>query len=182
MYGPRINGEHVTLAPPQLDYVENYLRWFADTAVTRYTEPRHPLSREQWRQFLEQTATNPSVVLWSILVGERHIGNTEIQGIDWRSRTAMSGTLIGERDCWGKGYATEAVRLKAAYAFEELGLETLTNRVCGPNEGSRRAVMKAGYREVGWMRRAVYLEGRFHDVWLGEMLREEWQQAQGRPA
>ena len=28
-------------------------------------------------------------------------------------------------------------------------------------------------REVGWLRRHVYFEGEFHDVWLGEMLRGE---------
>jgi RimJ/RimL family protein N-acetyltransferase len=177
MYGPRIEGEQVTLAPPQLDSIEDYLRWFADTAVTRYLQLRNPPSHEQERQFLEHAATNPNSVFWSILVGERHIGSTGIEGIDWRNRTAKTGIVIGERDCWGKGYASEVMRLRAAYAFGELGLETLTTRTYGPNEGSRRALLKAGYREVGWLRRAVYLEGRFHDVWLGQILREEWQQA-----
>ena len=36
---------------------------------------------------------------------------------------------------------------------------------------------RAGYREVGWLRRHVYLEGTFIDVWFGDMLREEWAQA-----
>ncbi len=181
MYGPRIEGEQVTLAPPQPDYVEDYLRWFADPAVTRYLQLRHPPSPEQERQFLERKAADPDSVFWSILLGERHIGSTGIESIDWRNRTAATGIVLGERDCWGKGYASEVMRLRTAYAFRELGLETLTTRTYGPNEGSRRALMTAGYREVGWLRRAVYLEGNFHDVWLGQALREEWEQAQASP-
>jgi RimJ/RimL family protein N-acetyltransferase len=38
-------------------------------------------------------------------------------------------------------------------------------------------LQRAGYREVGWLRRHVYLEGTFHDVWLGEVVRDEWRQA-----
>jgi [ribosomal protein S5]-alanine N-acetyltransferase len=181
MYGPRIEGEHVTLAPPQPGYVEDYLRWFADPAVTRYLEVRHPPSIEQEREFLQRRATEPNVVFWSILLGDRHIGSTGIEGIQWRNRTASTGIVIGERDCWGKGYASEVMWLRTAYAFRELGLETLTTRTYGPNEGSRRALMRAGYREVGWLRRAVYLDGQFHDVWLGQVLREEWEQGQASP-
>jgi RimJ/RimL family protein N-acetyltransferase len=52
-------------------------------------------------------------------------------------------------------------------------LETLTTQVCAPNEASRRALLRADYREVGWLRRHIYLEGAFRDVWLAEIRRDE---------
>jgi [ribosomal protein S5]-alanine N-acetyltransferase len=179
MYGPYIEGPRITLAPPAAAYAEDYLRWFADPQVTRYLLVRNPPSLEQEREFLAHRASDPSAIFWAILLGERHIGATGIEAIDWRNRNARTGIVIGERDCWGQGYATEAMRLRTAYAFDELGLESLTTQVFAPNEASRRALLRAGYREVGWLRRHVYLEGAFHDVWLAEVLREEWRQAQG---
>jgi RimJ/RimL family protein N-acetyltransferase len=42
------------------------------------------------------------------------------------------------------------------------------------NEASRRAAISAGYRECGRWRRHLYRDGRWHDMWLGEVLRDEW--------
>lgn len=177
MYGPRLVGERVTLAPPILEHADDYYRWFNDPVVVRFLHLRNPQAREQYQGFVRDRATAPDSVLWAILVGDRHIGNTSIERIDWRDRRGETSIVIGERDCWGRGYATEAMRLRTAYAFDELGLEKLTTTVFRPNEASRRGLQRAGYREVGWLRRHVYLEGTFHDVWLGEVVRDEWRQA-----
>lgn len=175
MYGPRIAGERITLAPPTERYIDDYLRWFADPAVTRYLKLRHPPSRAQEEAFLTQKAGDPDSILWAILLGERLIGSLGIEGIDWRNRHARTGTVIGERDCWGHGYASEAMRLRTRYAFDELGLESLNTLVYAPNEGSRRALLRAGYREVGWLRRYIYIAGEYHDAWLGQIVRGDWQ-------
>ena len=69
------------------------------------------------------------------------------------------------------------MRLRTEYAFMELGLRKVWTGVWLPNHGSRRALEKAGYRQCGLMRRHVFLDGEWHDVWLAEVLREEWEQA-----
>src|SRR5438034_9539207 len=56
MYGPHIEGARVTLAPPLPSYVDDYLRWFSDPAVTRYLNLRNPPSREQEEEFLRRMA------------------------------------------------------------------------------------------------------------------------------
>ena len=43
-----------------------------------------------------------------------------------------------------------------------------------PNDASRRALERNGYRPCALFRRDRYLEGRWHDLWVGEILREEW--------
>ncbi len=176
MYGPRIEGARVTLAPPAPEYahVEDDLRWFRDPVVTRYLNLRNPQTREQHEEYRRLMARSETDVFWAIMLGERNIGNMGIHNIDWRNRSAKTGIVIGEKDCWGHGYAVEAMRLRTAYAFNELGLETITTNVYGPNEASRRALQRAGYHTVGWLRRHIYLEGAFHDVWLGEVVRDEW--------
>ena len=82
--------------------------------------------------------------LWAILVEECHIGSVLIHEIDWRSRTGTTSIVLGEQEVWGEGYAMEATGLRSAYAFEALGLETLTTEGFAPNAGSRRGTVRQG--------------------------------------
>ncbi len=102
------------------------------------------------------------------------IGNTGLDKISWRNRHAESGTMIGEKDEWGKGYATEAMQLRTRYAVRELGLEKIVTFVTDGNDASRRALERVGYRQCGLYRRHFFVDGRWHDAWLAEILREEW--------
>ena len=75
---------------------------------------------------------------------------------------------------WRKGYGSEAAVLRTRYAFEMLGLEKLKTEVFAENIASRRVLEKAGYQTVGLQRREVFRHGRWHDLWLGEVLRDDW--------
>jgi ribosomal-protein-alanine N-acetyltransferase len=121
-------------------------------------------------------------VIWAIVLPdqERLIGITGLHRIDWVSRHAWSGIMIGERDCWGKGYGALAMRLRTAYAFRELNLEKLNSAAFADNEASRRALHRAGYRPAGLLRRNWFAGGRWHDEALVEVLRQEWSE-EARP-
>ena len=176
MLGPVIEGERIRLEPPRLEYCPAYQRWFADTEVTRYLRYRTPASAKQQEEWLEETARDEHTVIWAIVLRDsgKLIGNTALEKIDWRNRRAESGTVIGEKGEWGKGYATEAMRLRTGYAFRELGLEKVYTFVFLPNDASRQALERVGYRQCGLHRRHLYLDGGWHDAWLGEILRDEW--------
>ena len=70
------------------------------------------------------------------------------------------------------------MRLRARYGFRELGLESLTTHVVIANQGSRRGLERAGYRQCGVRRHYYFIDGRWHDVWMGEVLRDEWEATQ----
>jgi RimJ/RimL family protein N-acetyltransferase len=46
------------------------------------------------------------------------------------------------------------------------------------NVASRKALEKNGYRTIGISRDHFFTLGRWHDVWHGEVLREDWERAQ----
>jgi RimJ/RimL family protein N-acetyltransferase len=46
------------------------------------------------------------------------------------------------------------------------------------NEASRRALERNGYRQCALYRRDRYVDGRWHDLWVGEILRDEWDTVQ----
>jgi len=72
----------------------------------------------------------------------------------------------------GKGYATDAVRTLAAFAFDSLNAHSLVARVRADNSPSRRVVEKVGFTHEGTRREAFYGEGAYHDVAIYGLLRE----------
>src|SRR5215471_15698547 len=100
-----------------------------------------------------------------------------LANIDWRTRAAESGIMIGDKREWRRGRASEAMRLRTEYAFRELGLRKVWTGVWLPNHGSRRALEKAGYRQCGLMRRHFFGNGQWFDVWLAEIHRDDWERA-----
>ena len=127
-------------------YSEAYLGWLNDAEVMRYTEARfHRHTRDNALAYLEDARRDPHCRLFRILFdGEWHVGNVRISGITLEHKRADIALIIGEKDIWGRGVATAAIRLASAYGFEELGLHKVTAGIYGDNIACIRAFEKAG--------------------------------------
>lgn len=174
MWGPVIVGSLVTLAPVEPEHLPNWVRWSRDPRGMRYLGIVRPMTMADEEQWYQRMTTSETDVVWALLREGQHIGSTALHAIDWRNRHAVSGIWIGEVSQHGKGCGGEAMRLRTAHAFNELGLEKVTTEILAENEASRRAAERAGYRQCGLRRRHVFRHGRWLDQWLGEVLRDEW--------
>ena len=67
------------------------------------------------------------------------------------------------REHWGRGIATEAVRVLLEHAFDDLGLERLFAHHFPWNPASGRVLEKAGLRREGVLRGHVQKDGRAVD-------------------
>lgn len=132
------------------DVTDRYVGWMNDPAVTRYLESRRSRnSRADVLNFVVQSLRHPDVLFMAIVIkdGDRHIGNIKLGPIDRYHRRGDVGIVIGERDCWGSGYGTEAIRLLAQYAFDTLNLHKLTAGCCILNKASIQAFLNAGFTQ-----------------------------------
>lgn len=159
-----------------LDATEEYLRWMNDPQVNRYLESR--LSRqtlESIRGFIRTSNDSPDILLLGIFVRDgRHIGNIKLGPIHDYHRFAAIGIMIGDRDSWGKGYATEAIAAISRYAFESLDLEKLYAGCYASNQGSYHAFRNAGFVLEGRLRSHVSSAGlRDDDLQVG-LTRADW--------
>jgi RimJ/RimL family protein N-acetyltransferase len=173
-----LRGEKCILRPPKREELSIYQAWFADPDVTRFLPGFGPYSDSQEEEWFKKTAEDPTVVAWAIEVDGRVVGMTGIHGIDFRHGHGESGLTIGDKTMWRKGIASEAMTLRTRFAFRELNLHKIRTRAFMENEGSRRALQKTGYRESGVQREEFYRDGRWHDVWMGEVLRDDWEREQ----
>ena len=180
MYGPVLVGTKVTLRPPDDSDAARFVDWFGDLEVTRYQPRPFPLGLLQEEGFLKALGESTTDVFWMLEADGQAIGATGIHRIDWLHAHGATGIVIGVKSEWGKGRASEAMRLRTEYAFRQLNLHKLTSGAFLENEPSRRALQTAGYREVGIEREHFFREGRWHDHWLCEVRRDEWERMQPR--
>jgi ribosomal-protein-alanine N-acetyltransferase len=104
-------------------------------------------------------------------------------GLEVSRRQGRQGLLwyTLRRDCWGQGYATEAVRALVDYGFAALDLHRV-HADCDPaNERSWRLLERLGMRReahhVEWM----WLKGAWLDSYVYAVLEREWSDAQPAP-
>jgi RimJ/RimL family protein N-acetyltransferase len=171
-----IRGERVALGPIRRDLLPLYQRWINDWEVTRTLgHPMRPMTWEAEEAWYSGAATG-SGVQFQIYEGDtlRPIGTTGLHDIDHQHGTAEFGILIGEKECWGKGYGTETARLMLDYGFNALGLHNIMLRVYSHNERGYRAYLRAGYKEIGRRRQAFRRAGRAHDIILMDCLATEF--------
>ena len=180
MLGPTLQGKLISLQPARPEDAVLRLRWFADLDVTRlYGAPGVP-SRRQEEEKIERDARDDSVILWRIDLDGESIGQAFLKEIDWMHRQARSGMWIGDRAHWGKGYGSEVVRLRTAFALGELGLERIETSSMTANVGMHRALERSGFRQIGRRTHCSWFSGAWHDEFIYELLREEWAARESR--
>ena len=170
MLGPKLVGRNgVSLVPPTLEHFKLRTSWRAAPEVARFWGPRFgELTDERQEKRFKDTAESNTEIEWSIAYHDEPVGFTGIFGIDWVRRDGESGIVIGRHDLYGRGIASEAVRLRTDFAWKELRLHRVHNWIAHANRGSRRANEKSGYKQMGLQPRAVFRSGEWYDEWLGE--------------
>ncbi len=148
--------------------------------MLRITPGIGPNSDSQEEEWFKRVGDDPDAVQGVIEVDGRPVGFTGIGGINWRHSNGETGLLIGDKSLWRKGIASEAMVLRTAFCFRELNLHKLRTRAFMENEASKRALQKAGYRESGIQREEMFRDGRWHDIWMAEIQREDWERDHSR--
>jgi ribosomal-protein-alanine N-acetyltransferase len=149
-----IHSEHIFLSTLQPgDATPIYLSWLLDPTINAYLETRFspPKLVSDLATFIGDVNCSMHTLMLGIFLQEngRHIGNIKLGPIDWNHKVGDVGFLVGDKEQWGKGYASKAITLLANYAFTQLGLAKLTAGCYAENEGSYRALLKAGFVEEG---------------------------------
>lgn len=179
---PLINlrGQKVGLGPIRRDLIDAYMRWMNDFEIVCNVQRIVPMTREAeeaWYQRASAGARDgPESFTFAIyeLKTLRPIGNAGLIDINRANQTAEFGIVIGEKDCWNRGYGTEATRLTLDFGFNAQNLHNIRLRVYGFNQRAIRAYEKAGFRTVGRLREAHVLNGRRYDVVLMDCLATEF--------
>ncbi len=172
-------GKKVYLRPLEEGDCHRLCRWLNDPEVSRFLDQSFPLPLTYEAEFLKKSMTRadfPTDLIFAICLNEddRHIGNMGLHKIRYIHGTAGTGSFIGEKDLWGKGYGFDAKMILLDYAFNTLRLRRITSGAKALNGRSLAFNAKCGYKEEGRRRGQFLLEGEFVDEVITAVMKEDW--------
>ena len=160
-------GELVRLVPLNKEkHLENAVLWLNDPEVTQWLLiGDYPLTKLAEEAYFDRfNEVNEKDVAWAIETLEgKHIGFSGLHEINQFHKTAISGTVLGDKEAWGSGYGTDAARVRARYAFEVLGLRLILSGILDGNTRSLRMQEKVGYQIVGKVPKRFWKRGAYRD-------------------
>ncbi len=159
------------------DINTTYLGWLKDPDVNRFIETRfQPQSLETLRTYWQKHCNDSTCPWFAICLVEdsRHIGNIKLGPIHSFHRRADMSLFIGDRNCWGKGLATEAISLVRDWAFKELDIQKINAGIYSLNMPSIRAFEKCGFELEGTLRDESFNGGQRMDILRYGLPRSMW--------
>jgi RimJ/RimL family protein N-acetyltransferase len=130
------------------DAARDYV-WRCDAELARYDAvlPLKLSVQEFTLYYIEQLRNPKEGRRWFAIenLDGKHIGNCMYYDVDEGRKQAKIGIIIGDREYWGQGYGTEAVKLLVSYIFDETDLNRLHLDTLDWNIRAQRCFQKCGF-------------------------------------
>lgn len=151
------------MGPPD---AEALWRWNHDPDVMRWMDEDYAQPLALTVKWLEERQRNAyGDVLFGIEApadGEL-VGLVRLHGAEPETGCADLDIYLGEKEHWGRGYATDAMRTVCRYGFERMRLHRISLTVVAGNHAARRVYEKVGFVEEGRLRESFRRDGRWYD-------------------
>ena len=194
MYGPQIllkferldkeqDVMEVELCPPkdEAKCAKSSMGWVNNNRTRLFLSAPRPCSLSFEEEWIRGNNKNEGIH-WMIYVDGTHVGGVGLHQISEEHGHAELGLMIGDQDYWGKGIAQVITVAVMEYAFENLipgGLHKIAVQALVSDDGlgnnhSRGTLQKVGFGEVGIAREHLWHQGRWYDLWMGEIIQRDW--------
>ena len=171
-----LTGDLVRLRPAEPEDAEAFYRWHNDEEVMRWLQSYFHESLAGLRKRFAERQENSfeKVTLCIETLEERKlIGVVAMREADPINRRAKVDIYIGEREYWGGGYGTDALRRVCRYGFDTMHLHSIELTVVEKNARAIRSYEKIGFQVDGRLRQAFFRDGEWYDELLMCLLEDE---------
>jgi len=169
-------GDRIYFRPIEPEDLPLIQRWINDPEIRILEGEVLPTSISDEKEGLENLYKDKSKVWFVVALkdNDKMIGTGGFLRIYYIWRNADLSIMIGEKEKWGKGYGTEAIRLLLNYGFEALNFHRISLGVFDFNKRAIRAYEKAGFKKEGVLRDGYYCNSKYHDVIMMSILEDEF--------
>ena len=176
-YFKKILGDRIYLSPMNIEDAEKFTKWMNDFNVTDgINSSSKIMGLEAEKEWIENVLKENQYV-FAIVKKETDelIGNCSIINISHKNRIGTLGIMIGEEENRNKGYGQETLKLLLDYGFNYLNLNNIGIDVLSFNERAVACYKKLGFKEIGRRRETHYINGKYYDHIMLDMLSREFE-------
>ena len=171
-YEYRDEAAGIYLRPMDYEDTDLIVNWRNNDDVRKnfiYQELFTRQAHENWIRTKVETGDVVQMIICD-LGTDKPIGSVYIRDIDRKHKKAEYGIFIGEACARGRGLGTAAAKLMLRYCFEKERLNKVYLRALADNEQAIRSYEKAGFRQEGYLREDVCIDGVYRDVvWMATL-------------
>jgi ribosomal-protein-alanine N-acetyltransferase len=172
------NGKHVYLRSMDHNDLYRGMDWLNDSEITKWMQKPQPQTYKKMLDYYDGMS-DPNMYLAICthdmytpkgIHASRHIGNISYKDHLLEGYHSDVSIVIGDKEQWGKGYATEAITLLSDCIFHKLRAGA-----CVENMGCIKAFTKAGFIIEGMEKESVYCDGEWRDIAVMGLLKSDWE-------
>lgn len=170
-----LTGELVRLRPVEPEDADSLHRWHNDAEVMRWLHSFFHTSLAATRKRVGERQENAyeKVTFCIETLEGKLIGIVALRDADPVNARAEVDIYIGEKDHWGGGYGTDALRTVCRYGFDTLRLHSIQLGVVEANERAIKSYKKVGFQVDGRYRQSFFRDGEWYDSLLMCVLKDE---------
>lgn len=160
------SGKLVELRPFEEADLEAYRAWVNDAEIARLVDRVAAVTAGEHKLWYQQLIASDRHFVFAIDRRRKpaFVGLAWLYDIHWRHRRAEVRIVIGNKQVWGKGLGTDALRVLQGIAFDGLDLEKLWADVLETNPRAVAAFEQAGFVREGLLRGDRFVGGARTDV------------------
>lgn len=174
-YFKKLVGNNIYLSPRNGEDYEKFTEWLNDFETTDYigsSSAIMPLLGE--KKYFEEHLGDVASFTIVTLEDDRPIGAIAIEDINSTRRCGTLGIFIGDKESRNKGYGSEAIKLLLDYGFNYLNLHSIKLNVFDFNKRAIACYKKCGFKECGRLRENYFLNGKYYDTIIMDILSNEF--------
>ncbi|NLO86829.1 MAG: GNAT family N-acetyltransferase [Clostridiales bacterium] len=178
---PTLITPRLTLRPVRMSDASDLYEYSKDPEVARHVLWDAHRSIHQTRAYvrflLRQYRTGaPSTFVIVLSENQKVIGTIGFMWAQPENRSAEVGYSLS-REYWNRGIMTEALRCILEFGFQKLGLNRIEAQHECDNPASGKVMLNVGMKHEGTLRQRLYNKGRFSDIQLYAILREDFKKS-----
>jgi UDP-4-amino-4,6-dideoxy-N-acetyl-beta-L-altrosamine N-acetyltransferase len=155
------------------EHLEQVLKWRTQENVTKYMLTDIEYNLDNQRRWFDKISKLTTEKYWMIEIEDRLVGVISLNNIDYTNRKTSCGFYIGEDNYRRLGGLVPPYLYN--YVFKDLQLNKITAEVMEGNENVVKIHKFHGYREVGTYMDHIFKYGQYHDLYLMELLKLDWE-------
>ncbi|MGI6225591.1 MAG: GNAT family N-acetyltransferase [Peptococcales bacterium] len=175
-------GRKIIMRQPQVNDAPTLQKWYMDKEFRQLYDAYSSISLDSILQEIRESSKleDPQADRVNFIVLQKRddlpIGVANIRNINRQNGNAEIVLGIGEKEKRLAGYGVDMMIVLLDIVFYQLGFEKCYMRVHDNNELGLKSALNFGFKSEGRLRKHSFIEGKYVDLWILGILKEEYEE------